>query len=129
MQIDYLEPTLVIVGTRGLDKIKGMLLGSVSNYLIQKSSSPVMVTRRPLRVSRTVHRKLSSLNREARTTLAGAQTEKESRGGEVEEDKEPEDIHEQVQKMSVHDASSPREEKTQAQSQLVPPVIAVSDAE
>lgn len=34
--IDYHEPTLVIVGSRGLDKIKGMLLGSVSNYLIQK---------------------------------------------------------------------------------------------
>lgn len=38
--IDYLEPTMVIVGTRGLSSIKGMLLGSVSNYLIQKSSAP-----------------------------------------------------------------------------------------
>lgn len=43
--IDYHEPTLVIVGSRGLAKIKGMLLGSVSNYLIQKSSVPVMVSR------------------------------------------------------------------------------------
>lgn len=42
--IDYHEPTLVIVGSRGLAKIKGMLLGSVSNYLIQKSSVPVMVS-------------------------------------------------------------------------------------
>ncbi|ORY91609.1 hypothetical protein BCR35DRAFT_298845 [Leucosporidium creatinivorum] len=83
--IDYHEPTLVIVGSRGLAKIKGMLLGSVSNYLIQKSSVPVMVTRRPLRVSHTVHRKLSSLNREARTTLSQATIEKESKGGAVED--------------------------------------------
>lgn len=34
---------MVIVGTRGLKKVKGMLLGSVSNYLLQKSSAPVMV--------------------------------------------------------------------------------------
>lgn len=100
----------MIVGTRGLDKIKGMLLGSVSNYLIQKSSSPVMVTRRPLRVSRTVHRKLSTLNREARTTLAGAQTEKESKGGAVDGDEdEPADISEQVQKLAVHGEGDSRD--------------------
>lgn len=76
---------MVIIGTRGLSKIKGMLLGSVSNYLIQKSSSPVMVTRRPLRLARTVHKKLSSLNRDARMTLADAQIEKESKGGEIDQ--------------------------------------------
>lgn len=122
MQIDYHEPTLVIVGTRGLDKIKGMLLGSVSNYLIQKSSSPVMVTRRPLRVSRTVHRKLSTLNREARTSLARAQTEKESRGGAVEEPAEPSDIHEQVEKMTVHD-TEPSEEVRSSTEMATPPTI------
>ncbi|GAA5922270.1 hypothetical protein JCM1841_001391 [Sporobolomyces salmonicolor] len=77
--IDWEEPTLVIVGSRGLTQLKGMLLGSVSNYLIQKSSAPVMVTRRPLRLSRTVHRKLSSLDRTARVaSLADAAIEKES---------------------------------------------------
>jgi nucleotide-binding universal stress UspA family protein len=45
--IDFHEPTLVVVGSRGLTKLKGMLLGSVSNYLIQKSSSPVMVISPP----------------------------------------------------------------------------------
>ncbi|GAA5906620.1 hypothetical protein JCM6882_008076 [Rhodosporidiobolus microsporus] len=76
--IDYLEPTLVLVGSRGLTKLKGMLLGSTSNYLVQKSSAPVMVTRRPLRVSRTVHRKLASLDRTPRVSLADANIEKES---------------------------------------------------
>ncbi|BGP15027.1 hypothetical protein JCM10213_002828 [Rhodosporidiobolus nylandii] len=76
--IDYLEPTLVLVGSRGLTRLKGMLLGSTSNYLVQKSSAPVMVTRRPLRLSRTVHRKLASLDRTPRVALADAAIEKES---------------------------------------------------
>ncbi|GAA6060273.1 hypothetical protein JCM10212_003973 [Sporobolomyces blumeae] len=84
--IDFHEPTLVVVGSRGLTKLKGMLLGSVSNYLVQKSSSPVMVTRRPLRLSRTVHRRtLSSLDRTARVaSLADAAIEKESHAQAVE---------------------------------------------
>jgi len=42
--IDFLEPTMVIVGSRGLGKLKGILLGSTSHYLVQKSSVPVMVS-------------------------------------------------------------------------------------
>ncbi|BGP47130.1 hypothetical protein JCM10450v2_002982 [Rhodotorula kratochvilovae] len=103
--IDYLEPTLVLVGSRGLTRIKGMLLGSTSNYLIQKSSAPVMVTRRPLRVSRTVHRKLSSLDRTARTSLADATIDKESHAQAVDDPEERategEDVKERVGEMSV----------------------------
>ncbi|KAK4057862.1 hypothetical protein OIO90_001081 [Microbotryomycetes sp. JL221] len=102
--IDYHEPTLVIVGSRGLTKIKGMLLGSVSNYLIQKSSVPVMVTRRPLRTSRRVQRKLSSLNRQARVSLAEASIEKDSHAGAIEDDPdEGEEVQERVQNMEIHD--------------------------
>ncbi|GAA5832106.1 hypothetical protein JCM3766R1_003723 [Sporobolomyces carnicolor] len=88
--IDFHEPTLVVVGSRGLTKLKGMLLGSVSNYLIQKSSSPVMVTRRPLRLSRTVHRRtIQSLDRTARVaSLADAAIEKESHAQAVDKPEE-----------------------------------------
>jgi len=48
-QIDYLEPTLVIIGSRGRSNLKGVLLGSFSNYLVTKSSVPVMVARKRLR--------------------------------------------------------------------------------
>ena len=48
-QIDYLDPTLVILGSRGRSAIKGVLLGSFSNYLVTKSSVPVMVARKKLR--------------------------------------------------------------------------------
>lgn len=47
--IDYLEPTLVLVGSRGMTGLKGILLGSFSHYLVYKSSVPVMVARRKLK--------------------------------------------------------------------------------
>ena len=47
--IDFLSPTLVIIGSRGRSAVKGVLLGSFSNYLVTKSSQPVMVARKKLR--------------------------------------------------------------------------------
>jgi hypothetical protein len=39
----------VVLGSRGRSAIKGVLLGSFSNYLVTKSSVPVMVARKKLR--------------------------------------------------------------------------------
>ena len=47
--IDYLDPTLVVLGSRGRSSLKGVLLGSFSNYLVSKSSVPVMVARKRLK--------------------------------------------------------------------------------
>lgn len=47
--IDFLSPTMVIIGSRGRSAVKGVLLGSFSNYLVTKSSVPVMVARKKLR--------------------------------------------------------------------------------
>ncbi|RYP62390.1 hypothetical protein DL771_009762 [Monosporascus sp. 5C6A] len=47
--IDYVNPTLVILGSRGRSALKGTLLGSFSNYLVTKSSVPVMVARKRLK--------------------------------------------------------------------------------
>ncbi|KAI4238910.1 MAG: hypothetical protein LQ349_000752 [Xanthoria aureola] len=47
--IDFFEPTMVILGSRGRGALKGTLLGSFSNYLVAKSSIPVMVARKKLR--------------------------------------------------------------------------------
>ncbi|KAF2765016.1 adenine nucleotide alpha hydrolases-like protein [Teratosphaeria nubilosa] len=47
--IDFLSPTLVVIGSRGRSAVKGVLLGSFSNYLVTKSSVPVMVARKKLR--------------------------------------------------------------------------------
>ncbi|KAJ5776152.1 uncharacterized protein N7511_001163 [Penicillium nucicola] len=59
--IDELEPTLAIVGARGQSALKGVLLGSFSNYLLSNSSVPVMVARRKLK-RHSFKGKLSSAN-------------------------------------------------------------------
>ncbi|KAF8610414.1 adenine nucleotide alpha hydrolases-like protein [Ceratobasidium sp. AG-I] len=75
--IDYTEPTMVIVGSRGLNALKGILLGSTSHYLIQKSSVPVMVARRRLKrpAKRAAH-----LETHARVSLAEAAIDKAGPG-------------------------------------------------
>ncbi|WWD18708.1 hypothetical protein CI109_103162 [Kwoniella shandongensis] len=69
--IDFLEPTMVIVGSRGYS----ILLGSTSHYLVQKSSVPVMVARRrllrPLRKTNP-----ANLRHSPRVSLASASIEK-----------------------------------------------------
>ncbi|KZT60098.1 adenine nucleotide alpha hydrolases-like protein [Calocera cornea HHB12733] len=75
--IDFYEPTMVIVGSRGLGQLKGILLGSTSHYLIQKSSVPVMVARRRMKrpAKRTAH-----LVQRARVPLSQAAIDKEGPG-------------------------------------------------
>ncbi|KAI0463709.1 hypothetical protein LJB42_002714 [Komagataella kurtzmanii] len=47
--IRHLSPSLVIVGSKGTSALKGVLLGSLSNYLVRKSTVPVMVVKRKLK--------------------------------------------------------------------------------
>ncbi|KAI0786804.1 hypothetical protein C8Q75DRAFT_769337 [Abortiporus biennis] len=68
--VDYVEPTMVIVGSRGLGNLKGILLGSTSHYLIQKCSVPVMVARR--RLKRPPRRSAHLATHRARVSLAQA---------------------------------------------------------
>lgn len=66
--IDFLEPTLVILGSRGRTALKGVLLGSFSNYLVTKSSVPVMVARKRLRK----HSKYKRQNVRMSNVIAGS---------------------------------------------------------
>ncbi|KAI8969617.1 hypothetical protein BD414DRAFT_510883 [Trametes punicea] len=68
--VDYYEPVMLIVGSRGLGKLKGILLGSTSHYLIQKCSVPVMVARR--RLKRPPRRAAHLKAHRARVSLAQA---------------------------------------------------------
>ncbi|KAI0086462.1 hypothetical protein BDY19DRAFT_959970 [Irpex rosettiformis] len=68
--VDYVEPTMLIVGSRGLGNLKGILLGSTSHYLIQKCSVPVMVARR--RLKRPPRRSAHLATHHARLSLAEA---------------------------------------------------------
>jgi len=68
--VDHVEPVMLIVGSRGLGHLKGILLGSTSHYLIQKCSVPVMVARR--RLKRPPRRSAHLAKHRARVSLAEA---------------------------------------------------------
>ncbi|KAH9065356.1 hypothetical protein EDB87DRAFT_1595418 [Lactarius vividus] len=68
--VDYMEPLMLIVGSRGVNQLKGILLGSTSHYLIQKCSVPVMVARR--RLKRPPRRSAHLAKHRARVSLAVA---------------------------------------------------------
>ncbi|KAE8225019.1 hypothetical protein CF319_g2165 [Tilletia indica] len=100
---DYFSPTLLIVGSRGMGSLKGILLGSTSHYLLQKASVPVMVARRRLRLPalprgkadvvqsvRRRHLRLdeASIDKETPPTPEGEDAAKtEGEGGAAEESK------------------------------------------
>ncbi|KAK6342576.1 hypothetical protein TWF718_007978 [Orbilia javanica] len=76
--IDILEPTLVILGSRGRSALKGVLLGSFSNYLVTKSSVPVMVARKKLKKSKYKNpnpRLINNLSAGPSRTLASAKVD------------------------------------------------------
>lgn len=62
--INMYQPSLLIVGTRGLSEFKGMLLGSVSKYCLQHSPVPVAVVRpEDKKVKKSSVQRLSGLMR------------------------------------------------------------------
>ncbi|KAI5789031.1 hypothetical protein EDC01DRAFT_123843 [Geopyxis carbonaria] len=100
--IDYSEPTLVILGSRGRSALKGwvlaaemlrsvlylligasdlnsVLLGSFSNYLVTKSSVPVMVARKKLKhtkkYAQTTVRLTNNLTSNSQRILANAKVD------------------------------------------------------
>ena len=40
-----MKPDLIVMGSRGLGLVKGVLLGSVSQYIVEQSACPVMVVK------------------------------------------------------------------------------------
>ncbi|OAA68049.1 universal stress protein family domain containing protein [Niveomyces insectorum RCEF 264] len=77
--IDLVNPTLVILGSRGRSALKGVILGSFSNYLVTKSSVPVMVARKRLRKQSKYKRppvqQVNNLNDPTSRSLANAKVD------------------------------------------------------
>lgn len=42
-EADILDPTMIVVGKRGLSMLAKLIMGSVSDYVMQHASCPVMV--------------------------------------------------------------------------------------
>lgn len=94
--IDFYGPTMVIVGSRGLGSLKGILLGSTSHYLVQKSSCPVMVARKRLQLPALPRGKkdvVSSVRRR-HIRLDEAAIEKKSKVGEDSDTETDNDVEE-----------------------------------
>ncbi|CAO3629210.1 unnamed protein product [Cunninghamella blakesleeana] len=84
LMISMYQPSLLIVGTRGLSEFQGMLLGSVSKYCLQHCQVPVTVVRPQEAVKKQLeHRKnkekkkrsISGLLRYSSTSPAGSDSE------------------------------------------------------
>ncbi|KAK3316373.1 hypothetical protein B0H66DRAFT_293117 [Apodospora peruviana] len=78
--IDLVNPTLVILGSRGRSALKGVILGSFSNYLVTKSSVPVMVARKKLRKQSRYKRlpathQVNNINNPAARSLVNAKVD------------------------------------------------------
>lgn len=73
--ISMYQPSLLIVGTRGLSEFKGMLLNSVSKYCLQHSPVPVAVVRPEDKVKKS--KKLGGLMRISSAGSAAGNTSEE----------------------------------------------------
>lgn len=77
--IDLVNPTLVVIGSRGRSALKGVILGSFSNYLVTKSSVPVMVARKKLRkqskYKRTPVKQVNNISNPTARSLANAKVD------------------------------------------------------
>lgn len=90
--IDFYSPTMVIVGSRGIETIRGVL-GSMSHYLVQKSSVPVMVAHNKLQLPRLPRGKADVVNnvRMRHMRLDQASTEKQSNATDHDHDDDDDD--------------------------------------
>jgi predicted NBD/HSP70 family sugar kinase len=70
--VDVVAPALLIVGSRGVGQLKGILLGSTSHYLLQKAGVPVMVARRRLKRPPSARAHLDPRRAQPRVRLAQA---------------------------------------------------------
>ncbi|WFD27729.1 hypothetical protein MNAN1_002734 [Malassezia nana] len=88
--IDFYSPTMVIVGSRGIDKIRGVL-GSMSHYLVQKCSVPVMVCHNRLQLPRLPRGKADVVNNVRMRHMRLDQAVVEKYTSKHDEEKEPDD--------------------------------------
>ncbi|KAI3622911.1 hypothetical protein CBS14141_004244 [Malassezia furfur] len=108
--IDFYSPTMVIVGSRGIETIRGVL-GSMSHYLVQKSSVPVMVAHNKLQLPRLPRGKADVVNnvRMRHMRLDQASTEKQSNATEHDHDDDDDDVKNTLTEEQVAERNAERE--------------------
>ncbi|KAG0741089.1 hypothetical protein G6F57_002759 [Rhizopus arrhizus] len=105
--ISVYQPSMLIVGTRGLSELKGMFINSVSKYCLQHSPIPVVVVRPEDKVKKQQAKKTKKTNRlsgmfriSSHSSLSSLNS-KGSESSESEEEDENANLEKKMQRLSV----------------------------
>lgn len=108
-QISVYQPSMLIVGTRGMSELKGMFINSVSKYCLQHSPIPVVVVRPEDKIKKQQTKKPKKANRLSGMFRIGSHSSlsslnskgSESSDSEVDEDEPAAIVEKKMQRLSV----------------------------
>ncbi|CEG63298.1 hypothetical protein CU097_004512 [Rhizopus azygosporus] len=107
--ISVYQPSMLIVGTRGMSELKGMFINSVSKYCLQHSPIPVVVVRPEDKIKKQQTKKTKKANRLSGMFRIGSHSSlsslnskgSESSDSEVDEDEPAAIVEKKMQRLSV----------------------------
>lgn len=113
-QISLYQPSMLIVGTRGMSELKGMFMNSVSKYCLQHSPVPVVVVRPEDKVKKQQQKKAEKAAKKAnrlsgmfRINSHSSISSLNSKGSDSSDSSSDEDevgnVDKKVQRLSVFD--------------------------
>lgn len=108
--ISVYQPSMLIVGTRGISELKGMFINSVSKYCLQHSPVPVVVVRPENKVKKQKEKKSKKSNRFSgmfRVNSHSSVSSLNSKGSDTSDSSSDDDevnaVDKKVQRLSVFD--------------------------
>ncbi|GAA5800513.1 hypothetical protein HPULCUR_005947 [Helicostylum pulchrum] len=106
--ISVYQPSMLIVGTRGLSELKGMFINSVSKYCLQHSPVPVVVVRPENKVKKQKKsskktKRLSMFRINSHSSISSMNSKGSDSSDSSSEDEEVSATEKKVQRLSVFD--------------------------
>ncbi|KAI8378737.1 hypothetical protein EDC96DRAFT_551009 [Choanephora cucurbitarum] len=110
MKISVYQPSMLIVGTRGMSELKGMFINSVSKYCLQHSPVPVVVVRPEDKVKKQLKKAAKKTNRlsgmfriSSHSSISSLNSKGSDSSDSSSEDEDTLRIEKKVQRLSVFD--------------------------
>ncbi|OBZ88740.1 Universal stress protein A family protein C25B2.10 [Choanephora cucurbitarum] len=108
--ISVYQPSMLIVGTRGMSELKGMFINSVSKYCLQHSPVPVVVVRPEDKVKKQLKKAAKKTNRlsgmfriSSHSSISSLNSKGSDSSDSSSEDEDTLRIEKKVQRLSVFD--------------------------
>ncbi|KAI9279327.1 hypothetical protein BY458DRAFT_502747 [Sporodiniella umbellata] len=108
--ISVYQPSMLIVGTRGMSELKGMFINSVSKYCLQHSPIPVVVVRPEDKVKKQRAKKSKKANRlsdmfriSSHSSISSLNSKGSESSGSESEDEDVANADKKMQRLSVFD--------------------------